>query len=225
MWRWSPRNRSPRLVCLRFDAHGAALWRALYRAGRPVQYAYADGPYALWSVQTAYASRPWASEAPSAGLSLTWDLILDLRRRGVGVARVTHAAGLSSTGDPALDARLPLAERYEVSEETVRAVEAAKARGGRVIAIGTTVARALESAAAAGGGRLVACAGTTDLLLGPELRPRVVDGIVTGVHDAETSHFRLLESFAPRDLLDRAHALADARGYHDHEFGDAVLVL
>jgi S-adenosylmethionine:tRNA ribosyltransferase-isomerase len=216
---------APRLVCLRFDARGAALWRALYRAGRPVQYAYAAGPYALWSVQTTYASRPWASEAPSAGFALTWDLILDLRRRGVGVARVTHAAGLSSTGDPALDARLPFAERFEVPEETVRAVERARARGGRVIAVGTTVARALESAAAAGGGRLAAVAGTTDLLLGPERRPRVVDGIVTGVHDAETSHFRLLESFAPRDLLDRAHALADARGYHDHEFGDAVLVL
>jgi S-adenosylmethionine:tRNA ribosyltransferase-isomerase len=216
---------SPRLVALAFDASGAALWRALYRAGRPVQYSYTAGTLALWSVQTAYASRPWASEPPSAGLALTWDLIVDLRRRGVAVARVTHAAGLSSTGDDGLDARLPLAERFEVPAETVRAIEAARARGGRVIAVGTTVARALESAAEAGGGRPVPSAGTTDLLLGPSRRPRVVDGIVTGVHDAETSHFRLLESFADRGLLDRAHALAGDLGYRDHEFGDAVLVL
>lgn len=214
---------SPRLVTLEFDRTGAALYRALYRAGRPVQYAYLRRPLALWHVQTAYASRPWAAEAPSAGFALTWELLLDLRRRGVGVARVTHAAGLSSTGDEALDARLPLAERYEVTEEAVRAVEATRARGGRVVAVGTTVARALE--AAAGGGRLVASRGMTELRLGPRRRPRVVDGIVTGVHEAATSHFALLESFAPRALLDRAHEYAEAAGYLGHEFGDAVLVL
>jgi S-adenosylmethionine:tRNA ribosyltransferase-isomerase len=216
---------SPRLVTIAFDASGPALWTALYRAGRPVQYAYTAAPLAIWHVQTAYAARPWAVEAPSAGFALTWDLLLELRRRGVGIARITHAAGLSSTGDRALDARLPLAERYDVSAETVRAVEQTKAMGGRVIAAGTTVARALESAAAADGRRLVAGRGTTDLRLGPSSRPRVVDGIVTGVHDAETSHFALLEAFAPRELLDAAHMFAEARGYLGHEFGDIVLVL
>src|SRR5207253_4824986 len=128
--------RSPRLVDLAFDARGDALWRALYRAGRPVQYAHVGAPLALWDVQTAYASRPWAAEAPSAGFSLTWDLLIDLRRGGVGLARVTHAAGLSSTGDAALDARLPLGEAYDVAKETVRAVEATRRRGGRVVAAG-----------------------------------------------------------------------------------------
>ena len=218
-------SESPRLVTLAFDASGARLWTRLYRAGRPVQYAYTAAPLALWHVQTAYASRPWAVEAPSAGFVLTWDLLLALRRRGVGVARITHAAGLSSTGDAALDARLPLAERYEITEETVRAVGAAKAGGGRVVALGTTVARALESAAVVGGGRLVASRGTTELRLGPGAPPRVVDGIVTGVHEAETSHFALLEAFAPRELLDAAHAHADTVGYMGHEFGDTVLVL
>jgi S-adenosylmethionine:tRNA ribosyltransferase-isomerase len=216
---------SPRLVALVFDASGAAFWRALYRAGRPVQYSHTAKPLALWHVQTAYAARPWATEAPSAGFAFTWDLLLDLRRRGVRIARVTEAAGLSSTGDGALDARLPLAERYEVSADAVRAVAAAKQHGGRVVAVGTTVTRALEGAAAKGEGRLVAGKGTTELRLGAGTRRRVVDGILTGVHDAASSHFALLESFASRRLLDRAHAFAEAHGYRGHEFGDAILVL
>jgi S-adenosylmethionine:tRNA ribosyltransferase-isomerase len=216
---------SPRLVSLAFDERGAALWRGLYRAGRPVQYSHAAAPLALWQVQTAYAARPWAAEAPSAGFGLTWDLLLDLRRAGVGVARVTDAAGLSATGDRELDARLPLAERYEVSAEAAHAVAAARARGGRVVAVGTSVARALETAALHGGGRLAASQGTTELLLGPGFRRQAVDGIVTGVHDPGTSHFLLLESFAPETLLHRAYDLAESLGYRGHEFGDAMLIL
>ncbi len=216
---------SPRLVSLRFALGGAALWQALYHAGKPVQYAHTFRPLALWQVQTAYAARPWAAEAPSAGFALTWDLLLGLRRRGVAITRVTHAAGLSSTGDARLDARLPFAERYEVSVEAVQAVDLARRRGGRIVAVGTTVARALEGAAAAGGGRLGAGQGTTELRLGPELRPRVVGGILTGMHEPGTSHYALLESFAPRQLLDRARSLAARRGYRSHEFGDALLIL
>ena len=217
-------ERSPRLVSLTFDIEDDALWRALYRAGRPVQYSYLDRPLAIWDVQTAYAARPWAAEAPSTGFALTWDLLIDLRRRGVGVARVTHAAGLSSTGDAALDALLPFPEAYEVTEETALAVARTHARGGRVVAAGTTVVRALEGAAADDGGRLAARAGTTSLVVGAATALRVVDGIVTGVHEEATSHFRLLEAFAPRDLLLRAHAFAEERGFRDHEFGDAMLL-
>jgi S-adenosylmethionine:tRNA ribosyltransferase-isomerase len=217
--------RSPRLVSLRFAARGVALWRALYRAGRPVQYSHTAQPLALWQVQTAYAARPWAAEAPSAGLALSWELLLDLRRSGIAIARVTHAAGLSSIGDGKLDGRLPLAERYDVPAETVRAVATARRRGGRVVAVGTTVVRALEGAARSYEGRLVAGAGTTDLRLGPATRRRVVDGILTGIHDPGTSHFALLESFAPRALLLEAHAFAAQRGYLGHEFGDAMLIL
>ena len=216
---------SPRLLTLAFSLRGAAFWRALYRTGRPVQYAYTAGPFALWHVQTAYAARPWAVEAPSAGFALSWDLLLDLRRRGVGIARITHAAGLSSTGDAVLDTRLPLAERYDVPEDTVRAIELAKAEGGRVVAIGTTVTRALEGVAAHNGGRVVAGEGVTDFLLGANTRRAIVDGIVTGTHEAATSHFTLLESFADRALLERAHAFAESAGYLGHEFGDAAVVL
>jgi S-adenosylmethionine:tRNA ribosyltransferase-isomerase len=214
------RPESSRLVALRFDRDGAALWSALYRRGRPVQYAYLDDALELWHTQTAYASRPWAVEQPSAGRPLTIPLLLGLARRGVALARVTHAAGLSSTGDPAIDAILPFPEHYDIPVDTAAAISRAR----RVIAAGTTVVRALEGCAATHGGRVVAGEGTTDLLLSATFRPRVVDGVLTGQHEPGASHFHLLEAFAPRTLLDRAHAHAVASGYLGHEFGDSMLL-
>ena len=216
---------SPRLVALAFDRAGADLWTALYRHGRPVQYAHVRAPLRLWHVQTGYAARPWAVESPSAGLALTADLRRALAERGVRLASLTHAAGLSSTGDPALDARLPLPERFEIPAETAAAVAGARARGGRVVAVGTTAVRALEGQAAQNGGRLVGGGGVTDLLLDRSYRPQVVDGLLTGLHEPGTSHFELLQAFAPPDLLRAAHAHAEAAGYLAHEFGDASLIL
>jgi S-adenosylmethionine:tRNA ribosyltransferase-isomerase len=215
---------STRLLDLTFDRSGADLWEALFRHGRPVQYSHLAGPLALWHVQTPYAGRPWAAELPSAGRPLAMGLLLDLKRAGVGLTSVTHAAGLSATGDAALDAALPLPERYEIPAETVRAIRDAKIRGGRVVAVGTTAARALEGAAARDGsprpGR-----GVTDLKIDASHRLRVVDGLLTGIHDPETSHFSLLTAFAPRPLLEAAHRHAEAGGYLGHEFGDSMLVL
>jgi S-adenosylmethionine:tRNA ribosyltransferase-isomerase len=218
-------SRSPRLVELRFDRSGASLWSALYRAGRPVQYSHANAALELWHVQLGYASRPWAAEMPSAGRPLRWELLFALRRGGVRLASVTHAAGLSATGDAALDAALPLSERFEVPEKTARAVSAARERHHRVVAVGTSAVRALESAAAANGGVLRACAGMTDLLLGPGYEPRVVNGLLTGVHEKGASHYALLRAFAPEELLARASAHSEERGYLSHEFGDSWLVL
>ena len=214
---------SPRLVELRFEPEGDAFWAALFRAGRPVQYSHLEHELELGDVQTAYATRPWAVEAPSAGLPLTSGLLVELRRRGVGIAAVTHAAGLSATGDPALDAALPLPERTEVAAAAVAAVVETRARGGRVVAAGTSVVRALESAAGRHGPR--ASTGVTNLRVGPEYQPRVVDGLLTGIHEPGTSHFELLQAFAPREALDAALAFAEAHGYLGHEFGDALLVL
>jgi S-adenosylmethionine:tRNA ribosyltransferase-isomerase len=242
---------SQRLVRLAFDEPADEFWPRLYRAGRPVQYAHTPSALHLWDVQTAYAARPWAVEAPSAGFGLSWEVWLGLRARGVDVVPITHAAGLSSTGDARLDARFPTREAYEIPAATARAVAAARSGGGRVVALGTTSVRALESAHRAAledaadrrtaregaltrstaldrpaeDAPLEAGAGETDLTLGPKTRLRVVDGILTGVHDPDSSHFRLLEAFAPRSLLDRALALAAKRGYRGHEFGDAWLIL
>jgi S-adenosylmethionine:tRNA ribosyltransferase-isomerase len=221
--RVDPRHR--RLLTVRFEQEGAALWSALYRYGEPVQYAYLDAPLALWDVQTPFAARPWAVEMPSAGRPLAWSLVESLRKQGVMLAAITHAAGLSSTGDPALDAALPLPERFDVGAATVEAIVATRARRGRLFAAGTTVVRALEGCAALHGGELVAGEGTTDLHVDARFRPRVVDGLLTGMHQVGSSHRELLRAFAPEALLAEAWERAERAGYLDHEFGDSCLVL
>lgn len=212
-----------RSLVVRFDREGASLWRALYAHGRPIQYAHVTRDFELWHVQSRFASRPWAFEMPSAGRLLSWELVDRLLGAGVRVARVTHAAGISSTGSAALDRRLPVAERSEVPPETVTAIAAARRSGGAVIAVGTTVVRALESRAAKGALR----PGVDDatLVIGPGFVPRVVDGILSGMHPAGTSHFAVLEAFAPRPLLRRALRHAARAGYLEHELGDSTLVL
>ena len=215
---------SPRLVDLSFDRRGAELLGALYRVGRPVQYAHLDEPLAIAAVQTRYAARPWAVELPSAGRPLTIALLGRLRRAGIELAAVTHAAGLSSTGEPAIDRALPLPERFEVSRATAQAIGRTRAQGHRVVAVGTSTVRALESAARAGG-TAAAAAGETDLRIGPGFHPRVAAGLLTGLHDPGTSHFDLLSAFAPPALLRDALAHADAHGYLGHEFGDSCLIL
>jgi len=215
---------SPRLVAVRFDRGGDALLAALYRHARPVQYSYLAHELPLWAVQTVYAARPFAFEMPSAGRPLSWEILLALRRGGVRWSALTHAAGLSATGDAAVDAALPLPERYEIPPATAHALAETRWRGGRVIAVGTTVVRALEGAAGEGGVPR-AGAGLTDLRIGDGFRPRVVDGILSGVHAAGESHFAVLGAFASRDLLDAALAHADRSGFQTHELGDAMLVL
>jgi S-adenosylmethionine:tRNA ribosyltransferase-isomerase len=214
---------SPRLLTLRFDQEGAAFWSGLYRAGAPIQYSYLNGPLRLWHVQTSYAARPFASEAPSAGFVLTGQLLTRLLGRGIGIAALTHAAGLSATGDAALDAALPLGERYDIPSACVDRIRATRARGGRVIAVGTSVVRALESRALERGG-LTPGAGQTELRIGPGFRPQVVDGLLSGIHDPSASHYALLEAFASRAQLDAAHQAAERWGYLEHEFGDVCLL-
>ena len=214
---------SPRLLEIEFQQQGAPLWQALYRAATPIQYSYLSEPLALWDVQNAYAARPWAVEPPSAGKPLRFEMLFRLAARGITLAHVTHAAGLSSTGDPALDARLPVAERYEVSEESAARLRAIRDGGGRIIAVGTSVTRALESASASG--TLLAGSRHTDLRLGPGSKLRFCDGLLTGLHEPTTSHFSLLEAYAPRALLERSFRHAQRAGYLQHEFGDSCLIL
>jgi S-adenosylmethionine:tRNA ribosyltransferase-isomerase len=213
-----------RRVRVRFGAIGDAMWPALYRAARPIQYAYLERSLSLWHVQTAYATRPWAAEMPSAGRPLAWGLLLEARRRGVRLARLTHAAGISSSGDDALDASLPWPERYDIPPETVAAIEHAHAEGGRVIAVGTTVVRALE-ACALENGRVVSGERMATLRIGPGFVPRVVAGLMTGMHEPAASHHAIVRAFAPTALLTRANEHAERSGYLCHEFGDSTLVL
>jgi S-adenosylmethionine:tRNA ribosyltransferase-isomerase len=216
---------SGRLVRIRFSRTGAGMWTGIYAHGRPIQYSYLKSNLALWSVQTAYASRPLASEMPSSGHSLSWRILLELKKRGIRVAWLTHAAGISAIGDQTLEARLPFPEDFEIPPSTADAIADTSGRGGRVIAVGTTVTRALEGCSVQHGGRIVAGAGTTDLVLGPQYRRSKVDGILTGLHDAGQSHFQLLSAFVDEITLRQAWQHAEDIGYRGHEFGDLCLIV
>jgi S-adenosylmethionine:tRNA ribosyltransferase-isomerase len=212
----------PRLVSLGFEGDVESIWSGIARHGKPIQYAHVPSPLALWDVWTRVAARPVAFEPPSAGFVLDWALLSALKARGVAFATLTHAAGISSTGDDALDARLPLDEAYELPATTVGAIARARTDGGRVVALGTTVTRALEHAASRG--RLRAGPGLADQRLGAGTRLRVVDAILSGTHEPGTSHYELLRAFASDTVLRRAGAELESAGYLTHEFGDTVLL-
>jgi S-adenosylmethionine:tRNA ribosyltransferase-isomerase len=212
----------PRLIELRFEGEPDAIWAGIAQHGKPIQYAHVQQPLALWDVWTRVAALPVAFEPPSAGFVLDWALLSALRERGIAFATLTHAAGISSTGDDALDARLPLDEPYEIPSTTVDAIARARRSGGRVIALGTTVTRALEHAAISG--TLHAGAGVADQRIGPATPRRVVDAIISGTHEPGTSHYELLRAFTSDEVLQRAARALDDAGYLTHEFGDTVLI-
>jgi S-adenosylmethionine:tRNA ribosyltransferase-isomerase len=211
----------PRLIELAFEGRLDEVWDGIARHGRPIQYAHVPQPLPIWSTWTRLASVPVAFEPPSAGFVLDWAGVDRLRARGATLATLTLAAGLSSTGDPALDARFPLDEPYCIPAATAARIDEARSAGGRVIAIGTTVVRALEHAAVAHG-RVRAGHGVATQRVGPSTRLRVVDAIVSGTHDPGTSHYQLLRAFQRDDVLTAMAGALDAAGYLTHEFGDFV---
>jgi S-adenosylmethionine:tRNA ribosyltransferase-isomerase len=213
----------PRLVLLRFEGSPHAVWEGLARYGRPIQYAHIADPLAMWDVWTPIAGLPVAFEPPSAGFALDWKSIHAMRERGIAFATVTLAAGISSTGDPELDRRLPFNEPYRIPESTASAISRTRMQGGRIIAVGTTVVRALEHAAV-GAGLVSAGDGVADQRIGPASRLRAVDAILSGTHEADSSHYQMLRAFADDATLAAASAQLEARGYRTHEFGDSVLI-
>ena len=213
----------PRLIELRFDGDAAEVLTGLAQHGRPIQYAHVPTPLALWDVWTRVAGRPFAFEPPSAGFALNWRTLLSWQRRGVDVATLTHAAGISSTGDPELDDRLPFDEPYVIPESTASAVSRTRERGGRILAVGTTVVRALESAAVAPG-VVRPGDGVASGRIGPDTVLRVTDMVLSGIHEPGESHFDLLRAFADDLVLDRVHRAALMHRYRNHEFGDSLLL-
>lgn len=188
--------------------------------GRPIAYDYVPLEWPLPSYQTVFGLEPGSAEMPSAGRPFSHRVVTDLATRGLVVAPVLLHTGVSSLekGEP------PLPERYEVPETTARLVTTARRTGGRVVAVGTTVTRALETVAAEDG-TVRPGGGWTGLELGPQRPARVVDGLVTGWHEPGASHLRLLEAVAGRDLVARANDEALSEGYLGHEFGDSALFL
>lgn len=188
--------------------------------GRPIRYAYVPDPWPLDAYQTVFAREPGSAEMPSAGRPFTGRVLRDLVGRGVLVAPVTLHTGLSSpdAGEP------PQPEQYRVAASTAALVNHVRDGGGRVVAVGTTVTRALESAADASG-RVHASEGWTGLVLGPGRAARAVSGLLTGWHDPGASHLQLLESVAGHSLVAAAYAEATRRQFLWHEFGDSCLLL
>ena len=214
-------------------AGGSRLWRAapepatspltwLPRHGHPIRYRYLSGAWPLADSQTVYATQPGSAEMPSAGRPFSDRVLVRLMAGGVPVVPLVLHAGVSSqeVHEP------PMPERFAVPEVTARLVNATVAAGRRVVAVGTTVVRALESAAGPDG-LVRPAAGWTDLVLGPSTPVRVVRGLVTGLHAPEASHLLLLEALAGPDLVGAAYAAASAEGsgYLWHEFGDVCLFL
>ena len=188
--------------------------------GQPIRYAHTDGAWPITAYQSVFSRVPGSAEMPSAARPFTDALVTDLVTRGVTVAPVVLHTGVSSqeAGEP------PYAERYAVPPATAALVNAARDGGRRVIAVGTTVVRALESTAD-DRGRAHPGGGWTDLVVTPGRGVRVVDGLVTGWHEPESSHLAMLEAIAGRDLLEASYAAAVTGGYRWHEFGDSHLIL
>ena len=213
-----------RLVSLLFEGTPDQIWAGLASHGKPIQYSHMQTSLELWDVWTRIAGPPVAFEPPSASFILDWHVLGSIREHCAAFATITHAAGISSTGDEDLDHLLPFDEPYHIPEATAEAVEVTRRRGGRVIAVGTTVVRALE-AAATEDGHLRSGAGVAKGRIGPATRLRVVDAILSGTHEPGTSHYELLRAFLEDSTLERATSELIAQGYRTHEFGDSVLIL
>ncbi|HEX8650574.1 MAG TPA: S-adenosylmethionine:tRNA ribosyltransferase-isomerase [Pyrinomonadaceae bacterium] len=215
----------PRLWKMRFSKEGSELLQLLYRLGRPIRYEYVSAPWDLDYYQTVYAREPGSAEMPSAGRAFTWRLLFDLQRLGIGTAYLVLHTGLSSYMDDDLDAQHPASEEeYLISETTASKINAAHQHGGRVIAVGTTVVRALESVADESG-RVQASHGYTRLHITADHRLRAVDGLLTGLHEPEASHLDLLTAFLPAEKIREAYEEAVHLAYLWHEFGDLNLIL
>jgi S-adenosylmethionine:tRNA ribosyltransferase-isomerase len=237
-----PGARQVRLIAPYPDpgARQLRLWRAeagpeadlaayLLTHGRPIEYGHLARRHTLAEHQTVYATEHGSAEMPSAGRPFTTELITRLIARGVSVAPLVLHAGVSSqeSHEP------PMPERFDVPEVTARLVAGARAAGQRVVAVGTTVVRALETAALHEPGSDDPTAahvvrprrGWTDLVLGPERTAHVVSGLITGLHEPEASHLALLQAVAGHDLVQDAYDAAVTGGYLWHEFGDSMLLL
>lgn len=194
-----------------------AAWLA--RHGRPIRYDYVPHAWPLSDYQTVFACEPGSAEMPSAGRPFSAATVVELVSRGVDIAPVVLHTGVSS-----LEAdELPYPERARVSASTARRVNATRRAGGRVIAVGTTVVRALESAFDPGSGLVEDFEGWTGLVVSPGTGVAVVDGLLTGWHEPEASHLLMLEAIAGRPLLEKAYEASLGHGYLWHEFGDVAL--
>ena len=212
-------SQSRRLWAARLEL-GCPLAEYLTTWGRPIRYRHTDGPYPLEAYQTVFARVPGSAEMPSAARPFTERLVTSLVASGISIAPLTLHTGVSSleTGE------VPYPEWFQIPEATAALVNQTRHSGGRVVAVGTTVVRALETTADSRG-RAHAGQTWTDLVIGPKHRLRVVDGLITGWHEPESTHLDLLQAVAGGIRLAESYRIAFDTGYLWHEFGDSHLIL
>lgn len=217
----------------RTNQSGVRLWNAewrgprgltetLRRAGQPIRYSYVPDRWPIDAYRTVFeVHRPGFSSAEmaSAARPFSRQLVHDLLGRGVEIAAITLHTGVSSLESH----EAPMPERFEVDDSVAAAVTRARSRGGRVVAVGTTSVRAIESAVRSGS--VVPSRGWTDLVLSPDRPTVAVDGLVTGWHPPEASHLDLIEAVVGAEVVSNAYRAAHELGYRSHEFGDSCLLL
>ncbi|HEX9982435.1 MAG TPA: S-adenosylmethionine:tRNA ribosyltransferase-isomerase [Thermoanaerobaculia bacterium] len=214
-----PYRDSVRLWLARFESD-VPLRTYLQRHGHPIAYSYIDQRFPIDAYQTVFARDAGSAEMPSAGRAFTRQMLVCLRRRGVRLARLVLHAGVASLEEH----ERPHEEFFDVPQRTADEVRRAKARGGRIVAVGTTVVRALESSVG-DDDEVVATRGWTDVVITPERGVRVVDALLTGFHEPRATHLAMLEAIAGRDHIAKGYAAALGHGYLWHEFGDLHLIV
>lgn len=212
--------REERILDIQFIS--PSLLRSLYKYGKPIQYSYHQEDLAIWDQQTIFSGPPISVEPPSAAIQFNWELLIKLREKGVKIASLLHSAGISSTGDSELDKQLPLNEWYEIPQKSVDIIQEAQRNNKKVIALGTTVLRALESSLHQE--ELTAGTGLASIKIQPGFAFKHINALITGIHEPQSSHIKILYSLCSKDAIQQGYQEASHLGYMNHEYGDLSLI-
>lgn len=206
-----------RVLKIKFVARNIS--QEILKLGSPIQYSYLKEELKIWDQQTVFSSAPLSAEPPSASFVIDWKLILGLKTKGVEVVTILHSAGISSSGDPEIDKMLPFDEFYELDLDVLDKIQKAKDAGHKVVALGTTVLRALESAARSGKAR-----GLANYKIEPNSNIKTASVLFSGMHEPDSSHMKILKSFCSLGVLNNGYEQAIDSGYQGHEYGDVSLL-
>lgn len=216
---------NPRLWKIKFSASGLDLINIFYQIGKPIHYGYISAPLPLEYFLTVFARDPGSSEMPSAGRAFTWKMLFELKNKGIETAFLTLHTGLSSYMDDDPNAGHQITEEeYFISESTAAKIKSSKAGNGRIIAVGTSVVRALESAALMKG-KIMQGRAYTSLRITDGHKLKIADGLITGFHEPRASHLDLISAFLSPSQIRKTYEEAIERKYLWHEFGDLCLIL
>ncbi|MHA2252914.1 MAG: S-adenosylmethionine:tRNA ribosyltransferase-isomerase [Candidatus Kariarchaeaceae archaeon] len=220
-----PHQNGARLIKIEFLGNQHELWDKIYRIGKPIQYSYLKEELDLWDQQTIFAGPPLSVESPSASFQLTWDIMFQLQEKGIEIIPITHAIGISSTGNEYLDTLTPFPERYWISENAEKKINRAVINGNRIVAFGTSVTRALEDSALKNNGFVKAGTEVAELKIDKDHKRSITSALLTGMHIPGESHLALLENFVPIDIIESSYKKAIEMNYLWHEYGDVSLIL